>query len=137
MKEIDFFKLQAKNFLKDYYNRIECENGTYLHENPLFFKDIEDIIVDFDINEDKPFSLMNAQHIIATLAGFNKWSNLIHSNSAGLELGKLLFEHRNDYVDGFSLWADWEHYLLTNDLMDQSNSFKLELFKILYLNKKN
>lgn len=137
MKEIDFFKLQAKNFLKDYNNRIEREDGTYWHESPRFFKDIEDIIMCFDINEYKPFSLMNAQHIIALLAGFNKWSDLIHSNSDGLELGKLLFEHRNDYIDGFNLWDDWDNYLLTNGLLNETNKFKLELFKMLYLSDKN
>ena len=132
MNKIDFFKLQAKNFERDYKSRYLDQDGCYVYE-PRFFEDIDDIIVTFDINEGK-FTLMNAQHIIAQIAGFKKWSDLIRSDDDGLELGKLLFEHRNDYVEGFTLWDDWNHYLLVNNFNDSDNSFKLQLFEMLYLN---
>lgn len=133
MTIIDFFKLQSKNFLRDYKNRTVDEDGLFDYSNARFFNDIDDIISDFSIDDSKPFSLMNAQHVIANIAGFNKWSDLINSDNDGLELGKLLFEHRNDYIDGYTLWADWDHYLLMNGFKEESNQFKLELFKYKYL----
>lgn len=135
MNKIDFFKLQAKNLERDFKTQYLDNEGIYQYK-PRFFSDIDDIILSFDIDEEK-FTLMKAQHIIALLAGFNKWSDLIHSDNDGLELGKLLFEHRNDYINGYTLWDDWQHYLLVNGFTDRDNSFKLDLFKMLYLNGQN
>lgn len=133
MNKIDFFKLQAKNLERDYRTKY-LDNDSCCLYNPKFFKDIDDLIVAFDIDEEN-FTLMKAQHVIARIAGFKKWSDLICSDDDGLELGKLLFEHRNDYVEGFTLWDDWNHYLLANNFNDSDNSFKLQLFKMLYLNE--
>lgn len=139
MDYIEFFKLQAKNFLKDYNNRVVQKDGTYWHENPRFFKDIEDIIMCYDINEEKPFTLMNAQHIIANIANFNKWSDLIHANKFRLELGKLLFENRNyedDKTQLSPIAEDWKMYEFQN-LRDWDDESKLKIFKIVFLNDKS
>ena len=131
MTEIDFFKLQAKNFLRDLNNR-EFDGEIYSHTNAGFYKDIDEIIVSFDIDEFNAFSLMNSQHIVAKLAGFDKWSNLINSDKDGLILGKLLFEHRNDYIDGYALYDHWMGYLQHNGLENLDNGSKLQIFKMIY-----
>ncbi len=139
MDYIGFFKLQAKKLLKDYKNRVVQKDGTYWHENLRFFKDIEDIIMCFDINEEKPFTLMNAQHIIALLSGFKKWSELIHANEFQLELGKLLLENRNYANDDGRLAPiaeDWRMYESQN-LRDWDDESKLKMFKMLFVDDKD
>ena len=121
MEIIDFFKLQAKNFYKDFKTQYLGEEELYYYK-PKFFKDIDDIIMSFDIDEED-FTLMKAQHYISLLAGFNNWHDLIHSDEDGLELGKFLFEHRNDYINGNCLSSHWENYLLMNNFIDRDNSF--------------
>ena len=94
MTNIEFFKQQAKNLLKDYNTRVFNENEEVYEYSPRFFNDIDDIIFNFEIDEEKPFTLMNAQHVIARLAGFYKWTELIKASEPALELGKLLFINR-------------------------------------------
>lgn len=95
----------------------------------VFFEDIDDIIVSFDVDEEH-FTLMKAQHIVAYLAGFDKWTDLLHASDAALELGKLLFDAR-DQSNG-PLREDWDMYLFGCGLMDASDETKLELFKEVY-----
>lgn len=132
MEHIKFFKLQAKNFLRDYSNRELKEDGIYRHNNPKFFQDIDDIIVSYDIDEYGKFTLMNAQHIIALLSGFHNWTDLIHANKAQLELGRLLLEHRN-HNDVFPFIEYWKMYLESNNLSNFDDETKLEIFKIVFL----
>ena len=131
MEHIDFFKLQAKNFLKDFKTKEKDNEGIYYYK-PKFFMDIEEIIGDYDINEHEPFSLMNAQHIIALLSGFNSWSDLIHSNEFKLKLGKHLFESRTEFFEGFPLIIRWQDYekQLSKDMDDQA---KLGIFEYIFL----
>ena len=73
MKHIDYFKMQAKNLLKDLKaKRISEESKTI----EVKYFDVERIALDFNIS-DEEFSLMKAQHIISKLAGCNKWAELI------------------------------------------------------------
>ncbi len=112
MAHIDFFKLQSKNLLKDFKTKYWDEKNKVYKYNPKFFNDIDSIILNYNIYEDEPFSLMNAQHIIACIAGFYNWQELIHSNQYRLELGKLLLENRNVCIDGgfLELPIVWEMY---------------------------
>ena len=128
MMHVDFFKLQAKNLIRDLKTKSRDENGIYQYE-PKFFSDIDSIVVEFDIDEDA-FTLMKAQHIIAYLAGFKCWSDLIHANEYRLELGKLLLEHRNDGLDG-PLLEKWKMYAKSIDSLDDES--KLNVFKQIFL----
>ncbi|MDB5128350.1 hypothetical protein [Mucilaginibacter sp.] len=96
MNHIDFFKLQAKNLFRDYKTQKTAldENGdSYSKYVPKFF-DIDAIFEDYEIdNED--FSLMNAQHLLAKMLRFNKWSDLINATMPELELAKLKFVNQN------------------------------------------
>ena len=70
---------------------------------------------------------MKAQHLIACLAGFSKWSDILHASEARLELGKLLLENR----DG-CLLENWEMYEEKN-LRGWDDKSKLDIFKIVML----
>ena len=60
MAHIDFFKLQSKNLLKDFKTKYWDEKNKVYKYNPKFFNDIDSIILNYNIYEDEPFSLMNA-----------------------------------------------------------------------------
>lgn len=141
MTNIDFFKQQSKNLFKDYNTRMYNEHEGLYEYFPRFFTDIEDIIDSFDICEEDPFTLMNAQHIISRLAGFYKWTELIKASEAALELGKLLLVNRKAYQEkqGFFtnmvesiIVADWKTYEEEN-LKGFTDEAKLEIFKIVFL----
>ncbi|HIU05986.1 MAG TPA: hypothetical protein IAC46_00090 [Candidatus Onthoplasma faecigallinarum] len=72
---------------------------------------------------------MNSQHIIALLAGFNKWNDLIKASEPLFELGYLLLTNRNQI-----LVEDWKMYERAN-LKDLDDGAKLEIFKIVFLGK--
>ncbi|MGN7437573.1 MAG: hypothetical protein ACTHOO_02930 [Alcanivorax sp.] len=134
MNTIDYFKLQAKNLFRDYKTKKPVFDGAiddYLYEyDPKYF-DIDSIICDFDINEDN-FSLMKAQHVIAYMAGFRKWTDLNKASKAELELGKLLFDNQ-DKID----IEDWEMYILGTE-HDNNISFdaeaRIEILKQAFVN---
>ena len=134
MTHIEFFKLQAKNLFRDYKTKTQYFDKAiddYLYQyNPKYF-DIEEIIMAYDLDEDE-FSLMNAQHVIALIVGFNKWTDLLKASEAELELAKLLFDNQDKIsVD------DWEMYIIGAE-RDNNQSFepesRLEIFKHVFLN---
>lgn len=96
MKHIDYFKLQAKNLHKDYATQFfDKDEGVYDY-NPKYF-DINQIVLDFDIDEKEKFTLMNAQHIIANMVGFEKWADLIKAPIEKLEeLRNFLESHESN-----------------------------------------
>lgn len=92
MSPIAYLKLQAKNLFKDYKS-----NAPY----------IEGILVNYCYGKND-FSLMKAQHVIACMVGFSKWTELLKASVSELELAKLLFanrdktpiEHWKKYISG-------------------------------------
>jgi hypothetical protein len=127
MNNIDYFKLQAKNLHRDFKTKIldfdkELNRFVYVY-NPKYFA-VDAIISDFDIDEEN-FTLMNSQHIIANIAGFDKWGTLI--NVSELELAKLLFEHQ-DKIDLIS----WNFYIADAQSMNEEEldaEIQVEIFK--------
>ena len=136
MDKIDYFKLQAKNLFRDFKTQTLDEEGLTRY-SPRFFEDIEWLLLDYDIDEDN-FCLMKAQHLVAQLAGFKSWSELIHASDDALELGKLLLDKRNDRLPacmGDPLEVSWEMYLLGNKLQNLPDRDKLAVFKGVYLDE--
>lgn len=141
MTKIDFFKLQAKNLFKDFNTRVYDENeGEYIYY-PRFFTDLEDILFDFDIDENS-FTLMKAQHIIAKMAGFNKWTDLLHASQPILEIGRLLLEYRVKYEENQPIYSnvglgllveDWKYYE-KQYLQGVDDNSKLEVFNEVFIN---
>lgn len=128
MDYIKYFKSQAKKFYKDFQTQYKEDGEDIYSYKPKFWLDIDDIIVSFDIDEDR-FSLMKAQHIIAYLANFESWDDLLHANSAQLELGYHLIEHRTNM-----LLEDWQYYSSAN-LSNLDDYAKLDIFKYIFLEK--
>jgi hypothetical protein len=129
MNTIDYFKLQAKNLHRDFKTQtplIDKTIGDFQYEySPKYFQ-IYDVISDFDIDEEN-FTLMNAQHVITNIAGFDKWGTLIKASPSELELAKLLFEHQ-DKIDLIS----WNFYIAdaqsTNE-HELDSEDQVEIFK--------
>ena len=129
MDRISYFKRQAKNLIRDFKTQKIDFEGMYVY-SPEFFDDIDNLIVSFDIDEDH-FTLMNAQHLIAYLAGFEKWSDLLHASDAALELGEFLLNNRNRYY--YPLRESWDMYLSDINLPNITDESKLEIFKLVFL----
>jgi len=127
MNKIDFFKLQAKNLHKDFKTQKAVDEGLYEY-SPKYF-DVGQIIVDYELDEDKAFSsLMKVQHLFATvILGFNSWSNLINAPEIELELEKALFDNQHKISRD-----EWDMYIVrleseNNISLDAEG--KLEIFK--------
>lgn len=108
MTHLEYFKQQSKNLFRDWKSRAEVvEDDGFLHYKyePKFF-DVEDILFHFEIDEEK-FSLMKAQHLVARIAGFRKWNDLIKVSSKELELAKIVFDNCSKDM---MLFDDWECY---------------------------
>lgn len=133
MDHIDYFKLQAKHLLKDFKTRFFNKKEGIFEYKPQFF-DITQIFLDFDLYDDATdftFTLMNAQHIIARLAGFYKWNELINAKPAELELAHLLFDNAHK----ISI-EEWNMYIDQAEEMNKTNfntEEKLEIFKQVFL----
>ena len=133
MKPIPFFKLQAKNLYRDYKTKkpyIDTVDGeTYFDYSPTYF-DVDRILLEYDWNEEK-FSLMNAQHTIALMVGFRKWSDMLKASDEELELAKLLFDNQ----DKIGI-EDWQMYVagVENDNNTElSSQSMLEIFKLVFV----
>ncbi|WP_026726982.1 hypothetical protein [Flavobacterium denitrificans] len=132
MKTIEYFKLQAKNLHKDFKTQkpyFDSSLGDNLFEySPKFF-DVDALVTDFDIDENH-FTLMNAQHIIAKLVGFEKWTEMLKASPPALELAKLLLDNMHKIRT-----EDWGYYILD---VENQNSItlddedKLEIFKAVF-----
>lgn len=103
MQQIEYFKKQAKKLYSDYKTQHTSENyedGSPLYSyDPKYF-DIDEIIYDFNNGyegEDK-FTLMKLQHIIAQMAGYKSWGELIKLPTDKLSIAKITLEEvLNDY----------------------------------------
>ena len=134
MKPIDYFKLQAKNLFRDFKTktpyRDEGDGNTYYKYEPKYF-DVDSVVLDFDWDEET-FSLMNAQHTIALMAGFRKWADLSKASETELELAKLLFDNQHKINA-----EEWEMYIASVE-SDNSTTFdaesRLEIYKQVFLN---
>ena len=133
MNHIEYFKLQAKNLLKDYKTRLFNPKDGFHEYNPKFF-DITGIFDYLDLNNEKSdfkFTLMNAQHVIAQLAGFSKWDDLLKANPSELELAHLLYDNAHK----ISL-DEWDMYISDAERMNHTKfntETKLEIFKQVFL----
>jgi len=134
MEAITYFKLQAKNLFRDYktqYVSEVYEDGGELYDYKPRYFDVNGIVVDFDLDEEN-FTLMKAQHVIAYMVGFNKWTDLLKASKPKLELAKLLFENQDKVY-----LVDWEDYI--DSIEDNSGETltpesELEIFKQVALN---
>lgn len=129
---IEYFKLQAKNLHKDfktqkpYFDPLAGDN--LYGYTPKFF-DVDALITDYGIDEGN-FTLMNAQHIIAKLVGFEKWTEMLKASPSTFELAKLLFDNMHKIRN-----EDWEYYVLDVENQNEiilDDEDKLDIFKTVF-----
>lgn len=135
MKPIDYFKLQAKNLLKDYQTQFPVYDSViddYLNDYKPQYFDVGWIVLDFDIDDEEKFTLMYAQHIIAQLAGFDKWTIMLKASEVQLELGKLLFD--NSHKISVQEWKDYLAGAEKDNNLTFSDETRLEIFTMVFAN---
>ena len=134
MKPLVYFKLQAKNLLKDYKTKAsrvdEVGGQAYFTYAPRYF-DIDQIFLDFDWDEED-FTLMKAQHLFAQMLGFGKWADLLKASEAELELAKLLWDNQHKInLD------EWQMYIARAEAENDSTfdtESRIEIFKHVFVN---
>lgn len=88
---VDYFKQQAKSFLKDY--NLMKENG--FNQSKINFADsqehfdIMNVLAKANKSPNDNLSLMNAQHILVKICDFKNWDDFLHSSKAKQEIGAL------------------------------------------------
>ncbi len=135
MTPIEYLKLQAKNLHKDFKTQtstFDPKLGRKVYDYEERFFKIYDLIADFNIDEEG-FKLMNAQHVIAKLSGFNKWIELLKASPSRIELAVLLYANM-DRVEV----RDWEEYV--TELENENNvklddDFRLQIFREVFLER--
>lgn len=132
MKTIDYFKLQAKNLYKDFKTQKPYFDPLYgrdLYEYAPKYFDVDALVLDYDIDEED-FTLMNAQHYIAKLAGFTKWTEMLKASPSAIDLAKLLFDNMHKIRN-----EDWEYYVLDVENQNEvilDDEDKLDIFKTVF-----
>ena len=114
MDIIKYFKLQAKNLLKDFKkNQTFFENREkfdYEIDHEKYFK-VSMVFDDFNVDESN-FKLGNSQHVIAKMVGFTNWSQLAKASNEELELAKLYFDFQDrveaPLLNNFSIQSSLE-----------------------------
>lgn len=117
MNTIDFFKLQSKNLHRDFKRRkpnSDKQNNAWKYEYEPKYFDVLLVMIDFNLDEEK-LTLMKAQHAIAQMAGFEKWTDLIKASGADLKIAKILYENQHK-VDELM----WLFYLAEVEEMNQT-----------------
>ena len=126
MTYLDFFRLQAKNLYRAWKTHKENDEGLYEYNSPLF--DVDDFLLYFDEDDhEKEFCLQRAQHLVAQLAGFRKWNDLIKADDDRLNLGKIIFQGCVNSNNGVSSYEDWEMYYYDNDIDEAPIELQIEI----------
>lgn len=104
MTPIEYLRLQAKYFLRDWQTRRLDESGVWLcspkHIN------VDGLMLDYGFNDEEEPSLSRAQHMIAVVLGFPKWAALASASNARLKLAAQLWRHQNEIP-----MAEWLDYI--------------------------
>ena len=134
MDLIQYFRHQSKNLLKDYKTRKFAKKWNRYVYQPNFF-DIKRVFEDFEYDDKKSdftFTLQNAQHVIARLAGFDNWKDLKQAKPNVLELAYLLFDNAHKISN--TEWNDWyiPEVEKMNDMMLDID-MKIDIFKQVFL----
>ena len=117
MQKINYFKLQAKNLFRDWKLSglpNQKENDEVTNEGRYF--DVAAIARDFYVDNEN-FKLMHAQHIIAKLAGFQKWNDFIGTTADELDNAKIR------YGESKYLTPENQRQNLIGMFKDQAESF--------------
>ena len=100
MSNLEFFKNQAKKFLKDWRTQTQTveSDDIVLNQYDSKFYDIQGLFLYYELDEkdEQDIKLSRAQHFIAQMVGFKKWDDLIHATDIELELAEFLLRRFKD-----------------------------------------
>lgn len=109
MYNLEFFKKEAKKFLKDWQTQIKTveSDGFISYHYDWKFYDVGDLFFYYELEDkdEQEIMLARAQHYIAKMIGFKKWDDLIHSSETRLELSELLLRRFKNSQD-VQEWED-------------------------------
>jgi len=112
MSNLEFFKNEAKKFLKDWQTQtqtVESDGFISYHYSSKFY-DVGDLFFYYELDDkdEQNIKLARAQHYIAKMVGFKKWDDLVHASETELELAELLLRRFKNAQDV----QDWEETLM-------------------------
>lgn len=133
MSNLEFFKQQAKKFLKDWKTQtIESEyDGDVSFVYDWKFFDVGDLFLHFGFDEkdEQDIKLSRAQHLIAKIVGFKKWNDLIHASEKELCLAEIVLRNIKNSED----IIEWEDTLLFNGIRNFDIDSQIEYAKEYFL----
>lgn len=113
MSNLDFFKNEAKKFLTDWQTQTQTveSDGIIIYHYDWKFYDVDDLFYFFewDDKDRQEIKLARAQHIIAKIAGYKNWNELIIKSEVELELAELLLR-RFKNSDAIMDWVQTVEY---------------------------
>ena len=96
MSHEEFFKNEAKKFLKDWRTQIKTveSNGYISYHYDWKFYDVGSLFFYYELDDkdEQEIILARAQHYIAKMVGFSKWDDLIHASEPRQQLSELLLK---------------------------------------------
>ena len=108
MSNLEYFKKQAKNLLKDWQTQTKTveEDGLITYNYSPKFYDVGDLFFyyEFSDKDEQDIKLARAQHLIAQMVGFKKWTDLVAASEKELEYAEVLLRNFKNSED----IADWE-----------------------------
>ena len=132
MSHEEFFKNEAKKFLKDWQTQTKTiENDGFIsyHYNWKFF-DVGDLFFYYELDDEdeQDIKLARAQHYIAKMVGFEKWDELIHASETRLELSELLLRRFKNAQD----IQEWEDALVFSGVAQYGDEAVLDYARQYY-----
>lgn len=113
MSHEDFFKNEAKKFLKDWRTQTQTagSDGKISYHYDWKFYDVDDLFTFFELDDKdrQEKQLARAQHYIAKIAGYKNWNDLIQVSEREFELAELLvrrFKNSQAIID----WIETVEY---------------------------
>ena len=113
MSNLEFFKKQAKNLLKDWQTQTKTveEDGLITYNYSTKFYDVGDLFFyyEFSDKDEQDIKLARAQHLIAQMVGFKKWTDLVAASEKELEYAEVLLRHFKNSEDIIN-WENTEMF---------------------------
>ena len=132
MSNLEFFKKQAKNFLKDWQTQIKTveSDGYISYHYDWKFYDVGDLFFYYELDDkdEQDIKLARAQHWISKMVGFKKWDDLIHASKVELELAELLLRRFKNAQDV----QNWEETIQFAGIAELEPEIKLEYARQYY-----
>lgn len=131
MTHLEYFKFQAKNLLHDWKYFQKNDITPELKNKSKFFR--HDLYASTTLLFESELPLARAQHYVARLADFSKWTELAGSSEEELFLARIIY-------DGINCSYDLKHWKLykDNSIYDEvSIAKKIELAKLFFKRHEN